>query len=147
MTRLPKWVRNTLQGKTDYDATWLGRIQMNSHEFSDGYEIMTLVLAGVKGVKKLMRGVGRQYKDRASVCCFECRRTPTQLSKLDPIRAFLRVCGCATCRELLCCDCKATHEGIHELAGERLWNPWSEHDAQERKRLARERKNGIYTGI
>jgi hypothetical protein len=118
MTKLPRWVLNTLRAKSDYDATWLHHIQVNSHEFNDGCETVTIVVAR-RFEMKLRRVTGRNYADRAQMHCFECEHAVTQ-----PAGIQLRACGNVDCRVLLCQRCIKNHETLHELAGEEILSPW-----------------------
>ena len=124
--RLPRWVVNTLRRSSGYVPTWLDCIQVSSHEFSDGYEKVSLWAAtGWFGSMQIRRVTGKLYADRALMCCFECRRTTQQLAKVDIHNQHLRACGCIECRVLLCVHCKTQHETLHELGGEEMVNPWS----------------------
>jgi hypothetical protein len=90
---------------------------------------------------QIRRVTGRNYADRAVMCCFECGRTTKTLANVDPLRQFLRTCACPECRVLLCTDCRSNHEALHELGGEPIVNPWSRADTfeYEQKRKAEER--------
>lgn len=130
--RLPRWVVNTLRRSSGYVPMRLVCIQVNSHEFSAGYEIVSLSTAAGRTMQ-IRRVTGKLYADRALMCCFECRRTTQQLAKVDIHNQHLRACGCIECRVLLCVHCKTQHETLHELGGEEMVNPWSRAEVAEHK--------------
>jgi hypothetical protein len=132
ITQLPRWVLNTLRARPDYVATWPEAIRVNGHDFNDGYEIVTLELWSGRSMQ-MRRVTGRNYSDRAVMCCFECSRTTKELAAVDPLKQFLRACACPECRVLLCVDCRSNHETLHELGGEPIVNPWSRAEVAEYK--------------
>ena len=132
ITQLPRWVVNTLRRIADSGFTWRASIQVDSQEFKDGYEMVSLLTPQGR-VMQIRRVTGKLYADRALMCCFECRRTTSQLAKVDIHNQHLRACRCSECRVLLCVHCTAQHETLHELAGEAMVNPWSRAEVAEHK--------------
>jgi hypothetical protein len=124
MTRLPQWVLNTLRARYDYDSILPEHIQVNSHDYKDGYETVILWITNGRTMQ-ISRVTGSKYADRAFMCCCECARTTSQLAKVDIHNQHLRTCAAVSCRKLLCVHCRTPHESVHELAGEILVNPWS----------------------
>lgn len=139
MKHLPSWVVNTLREKRGYVSTWLKAIQINSHEFSNGYETVIFQWAGAIP-QQMMRVHGSKYSDRALMCCAECGRTITALRKAN-LDYVLRACGAHSCVALLCSYCGPAHKSMHELAGDRVWDWWSRASAKERHEHERRMKD------
>lgn len=146
MTKVPRWILNSLRAKrTLWCVSMLNvPIQVNSHEYKDGYET-AILRVGQKVEQTFMRVVGRSYSGRGLMCCFECNRTTRQLAHADRARGYLRACGCTTCRVLLCVDCIDLHHAVHELAGENVWNWLSSQDMAERK--TKEKKDVLLNSV
>lgn len=80
---------------------------------------------GARRYSDAMNVTGRNYADRNNWHCFECERTVNQLTTARVSPAYLKICGCNACRVLLCWSCRVAHETMHELAGDKVGDPWT----------------------
>jgi len=79
-----------------------------------------------------LKVTGRDYATRQQWCCSECSRTIGQLVSAKVVPAFLRLCGNLDCGKLLCFECRDTHEMVHALAGEAVYDRWQPKSLQRR---------------